>query len=131
MSVALERRIPLARTPFRRKAPVNTARVARLPVKSKKREAAAKEYRLLRERLVEHPSGVCRVCGSKPSVDLHHRREMGMGGALSNPQNVVPVCRSCHNRVHDEQAWSRSQGLLVFEGDAGWADLGARVWRQQ
>ena len=125
----------MKRTLFRRKTPMNTSRrssLQRTPLNtvSLRRQAELTEYRALRGRLVLTPWARCVVCGDVP-CDLHHRREMGMGGALSNPRNVVPVCRSCHNRVHDEQAWSRSQGLLVFEGDAGWADLGARVWRQR
>ena len=44
---------------------------------------------------------VCEVC-SNPAVDIHHIEAKGMGG---NPkadciENLVGLCRSCHDKAH-------------------------------
>lgn len=116
------------KTPFRstRKNPMRRSAVRRV---SAKREGDLVAYRALKDSLVWVPGAACVVCGGVPT-DLHHRREAGMGGAFPNPENVVPVDRSCHDLIHANQAWSRSEGLLVSEGDPGWNDLGERVWRE-
>lgn len=124
--MTLERKTPLKRTPFNRKVPLNSRRALR--PKSKKRQSLATEYAKLRERLVEHPSARCAICGGRPT-DLHHRREMSMGGAYTNPANVVPLCRSDHDAVHADPAGSAAKGWLVTEGHPEFESLGARIWR--
>lgn len=126
--MTLERKTPLKRTPFNRKVPLNSKRAVR--PKSPKRRSEAQELARICERIIEHPSAVCQVdgCGKRPH-DPHHRREMGMGGAYANPENVMAVCRPHHDQIHAETDWSRAQGYLVFEGDPGYEELGARLWR--
>lgn len=134
-SVTLKRKTPLKRTPFVRKTPFNSGRAIR--PKSRKRLAEGREYANLRAKLVLHPSARCVVCWEQNGqehrpVDLHHRREMGMGGAYTNPSNVIPVCRNpCHEWIHSHPQEARELGFLVFEGDPEWTDLGARAWRNR
>lgn len=124
------KRTPLARSviPFRRKTPLTSN--PRKPIKrtSDKRRAMRDDYAELRARLVEHPSARCSNCNLRPH-DLHHLREMSMGGAYTNPDNVVPLCRRCHEEVHADPVAAHANGLLVFEGDDRWEELGARIWR--
>ena len=40
---------------------------------------------------------VCELCGSKRSIDVHHRDENRYN---SDPANLVILCRSCHLRAH-------------------------------
>ena len=135
--MTLERKTPLKRTPFVRKTPFNSGRAIR--PKSRKRLAEGREYANLRAKLVLHPSARCVVCWEQNGqehrpVDLHHRREMGMGGSYTNPANVVPVCREAHDHIHanaEKDGWSRFMGYLVFEGDPEWSELGARAWRNR
>lgn len=44
---------------------------------------------------------ICEMCG-QPAVDIHHIESKGMGG---NPkadciENLVGLCRDCHNKAH-------------------------------
>ena len=43
----------------------------------------------------------CFVCG-KQSVDIHHIEPKGMGGRKSADRydNLIPLCRSCHEKAH-------------------------------
>ena len=127
--MTLERKTPLKRTPLVRKVPFNSGRVIR--PKSRKRLAEGREYAKLRAKLVLHPSATCAICGKRPH-DLHHRREMSMGGAYTNPANVLPLCRTpCHEWIHSHPQEAGRLGLLVFEGDPEWLELGARAWRHR
>lgn len=53
-----------------------------------------------RARTLYKDIGQCRECAA-PAVDRHHRD----GDTLNNePDNVVPLCRSCHMRVDGRSA---------------------------
>ena len=125
----------LKRSPLTRKTPLRS--IARIKPRSAKRRSEADAYAELRAKLVLHPSARCQVCWEQNGqehrpVDLHHRREMGMGGAFTNPANVMPVCRTpCHEWIHSHPQEARRLGLLVFEGDPEWLELGARAWRNR
>lgn len=95
-------------------------REASKPVKEKKpikkvtakRAIQNKEYlRLNREYLEQYP--VCEVveCHYK-SNQVHHMcgRE---GELLTNVDFFLAVCQDCHDKIHDNPEWSRSQGYLL------------------
>ncbi|MFY0655047.1 MAG: HNH endonuclease [Cyclobacteriaceae bacterium] len=44
----------------------------------------------------------CEICGAK-SVDIHHLIFKKMGGSklLDYIENLIAVCRDCHNKCHD------------------------------
>ena len=52
----------------------------------------------------------CEVCGTK-AVDIHHLDSKGMGGSKTKDyiENLIAVCRDCHNECHDS---------LEFNNDA-------------
>lgn len=118
----------LKRSPLIRKTPLHS--IARIKPRSAKRRSEADAYAELRAKLVLHPSAECAICTGRPR-DLHHRREMGMGGAFTNPANVMPVCRHCHDAIHADTRHAQFRGWLVFEGDPEWLELGARAWRNR
>ena len=43
----------------------------------------------------------CYVCGAK-AVDIHHIEQKGMGGSSSKDyiENLIPLCRKCHENAH-------------------------------
>ena len=45
----------------------------------------------------------CEVCGAR-SVDIHHLTPKGMGGSKTKDhiENLIAVCRSCHNKCHSD-----------------------------
>jgi 5-methylcytosine-specific restriction endonuclease McrA len=44
---------------------------------------------------------LCENC-SMPAVDIHHIKERSQGGK-HNIENLIALCRSCHNAVHNEK----------------------------
>ena len=45
----------------------------------------------------------CEICGAK-AVDVHHIDNKGMGGSKTKDyiENLIALCRKCHDRAHDE-----------------------------
>jgi hypothetical protein len=48
----------------------------------------------------------CEVCGNK-AVDIHHIDSRGMGGTQDKDtiQNLMAVCRMCHERYGDKKEY--------------------------
>jgi predicted HNH restriction endonuclease len=46
----------------------------------------------------------CYICG-KTAVDIHHIEPRGMGGSKTKDviDNLIPLCRSCHEAAHANQ----------------------------
>lgn len=55
---------------------------------------------------------LCENCG-KVAVDVHHIDSKGMGGSKTKDyiENLVALCRSCHNAAHKGQI---TQGDLTY-----------------
>jgi len=43
------------------------------------------------------PQGVCEVCGCSVATDVHHKNG---DFTNNNPDNLMRICRSCHNKMH-------------------------------
>ena len=49
--------------------------------------------------------GTCRICGEKGMLDPHHiisqghAKKTNQGDLISNPGNVVHICRGCHDQT--------------------------------
>ena len=46
----------------------------------------------------------CRYCNSTKSINLHHITSKSKGGT-NNIANLIPLCKSCHLKVHNKQSW--------------------------
>ena len=78
---------------------------------SKKRAIANRVYlRLRKEQLAIYP--ICRVCAKRPSTDIHHMNKRS-GERLNDVSMFLPVCRPCHQWIHDYPADARDKGFLV------------------
>ena len=46
----------------------------------------------------------CEKCGVK-AVDIHHIIPKGMGGSKTKDviENLISLCRDCHNKAHDNK----------------------------
>jgi len=47
---------------------------------------------------------VCQNCNSKRYVEKHHKDFKHYN---DNPENVVMLCRSCHESIHRKERWNR------------------------
>ena len=43
---------------------------------------------------------LCRICGVRPSVEVHHIRPKHLKGNPQHPQNLIGLCLECHDEVH-------------------------------
>lgn len=48
----------------------------------------------------------CEVCNST-AVDIHHIESRGMGGSNNGntPENLMALCRKCHETYGDKKQW--------------------------
>jgi 5-methylcytosine-specific restriction endonuclease McrA len=59
-------------------------------------------------------------CGSTGSLEIHHRVPVSSGGS-NDPSNLVTLCRSCHQSLHEIATRRRGAGVgiaLFGIGDA-------------
>lgn len=67
--------------------------------------------------IVARVRGTCRICGKKALLDPHHiisqghAKKTGQKDLISNPGNVVHICRNCH----DQTTASKSYRMLNEE----------------
>jgi len=49
----------------------------------------------------------CEICHTT-SVDIHHIEPKGMGGSKTKDyiENLIAVCRDCHNKCHDSKEFN-------------------------
>ncbi|WAI00620.1 HNH endonuclease [Methanogenium organophilum] len=60
-----------------------------------------KEWKALREQILDRDKRRCRLCGAGKYLHIHHRD----GDRTNDAQeNLVTLCESCHRRVHTHLA---------------------------
>lgn len=67
---------------------------------------------------------VCVRCG-KPATDQHHHPPLGSGGSKEWVGDLIPMCRGCHNALHQKEYVIDVQAGAVFgfgsrEDRSGW-----------
>ena len=57
----------------------------------------------------------CMVCGAE-GVDIHHIDAKGMGGKAgkNRPDNLIALCRSCHEKAHRSEFSKAYLRSLIF-----------------
>lgn len=58
---------------------------------------------------------------NKPARDCHEPLTRGRGGSITDPANMAPLCRTCHDELtFGEPDWAYEQGLKKhsWPGDA-------------
>jgi hypothetical protein len=50
--------------------------------------------------LIEVAGNECIKCGTSEGLFMHHIKPVNMGGT-DDPENLIPVCRSCHFKIED------------------------------
>lgn len=69
---------------------------------SKKQQARNREYTKVRKLVYERDGGLCVLCGAM-ATDTHHIIFRSHGGP-DTLENLVCLCRECHNLAHGVQA---------------------------
>lgn len=42
----------------------------------------------------------CEICGNDTNLHGHHIIDVGFGGD-AEPENILVVCKSCHDKIHN------------------------------
>lgn len=69
-----------------------------------------KRRNLVRKLLLERP--ICQRCLSDRSQDVHELKSRARGGSITDVENLVTLCRACHNWVTTHPAEATAQGWL-------------------
>lgn len=140
-----DRRAPMKRTGFQRKAPVNTARKARPPVKVRATRRISEERAYAKLRAEMLPANDPKFCEAgwrlaaegvevrctATATQLHHLRKRSSSGALANPANVVRTCGWCNTEgIEGHPVEAEAAGLVLREGHPDWEAMSAREWRK-
>jgi len=89
----------------------STLKKTRLSHTSKKQKARMGEYRALLEEFWKKPENQkCRRCGARGPLDPHHTH----GRSGDNLFKIIPVCRPCHDWIHQNPNQARQDGYLFF-----------------
>lgn len=65
-------------------------------------------------KVAERDDYLCRVCGSK-AVDVHHIIFRSHGGK-DEPDNLICLCRRCHEKAHADEPYWREQFQNMIKG---------------
>lgn len=60
-----------------------------------------KEWKTLREQILNRDEHRCRICGAEEYLHVHHRDGDRTNDAA---ENLITLCERCHRRVHSRQA---------------------------
>ena len=72
---------------------------------------ATKRRNIVRKLLVDRP--VCQRCMSDRSQDIHELKSRARGGSITDIENLVALCRNCHNWTTTHPKEAHEQGWLL------------------
>ena len=111
------KRLVIRRTPVRRAA---RRRVANGGPRARSRSAATvAEWTAIKAYVRVRAGWRCQACGMARRLDVHHVVKRAQGGSDFDVNQLVALCRSCHERTD----WPYAKGRLVI------TPLGAREFR--
>lgn len=108
---------PLKRTPIKRTGFLR--RTGRLPAESAKRKVVRGQRKKM---LAEFYSDTCIAAELLPDVrcggplDPHEPLTRARGGSITDPENLVWICRAHHDYCHDHPIEATELGLLKPSG---------------
>ena len=80
------------------------------PVSDKRRKRDA-IYPKRREEVWARGNGMCEFCAWRAMTDVHHIAGRG-GPDPHRLDNLIGLCRECHDKAHSMPEWSRKHGLM-------------------
>lgn len=107
--------------PLRRKTPLKQGgELKRTPLapRSEKTKRIYREERIpfVKEILSARP--LCEICRKRDSVDVHEKLTRGRSGGVKShewldPENVMAVCRTCHDWIDANKEEAEELGYLI------------------
>lgn len=59
-------------------------------------------WRKIREAYMRSVGGRCEGCETEPAINVHHLHPIASGGELLDFDNLMAVCKSCHDNMHEQ-----------------------------
>lgn len=82
-----------------------------IPRESTKRKITNRERRSVLAEVVHGKACAAQLDGcSGMATDGHELLSRARGGSITDPDNIVPLCRSCHRFVTEHPAWAQEHG---------------------
>ena len=108
------RTVPLAGGAIPGRAPLRPRSAAMAALYVKRRALVA-------QLLADRPSCEAKIAGlcTGRTVDLHEPLLRSRGGKIDTPEEVLVLCRACHDWVHQHPAEATDLGLMVHSWDSG------------
>lgn len=83
---------------------------AKIPQQSAKQKEKNIEYLKVRmQYLSMYPN--CQSCGA-PATEVHHKA-LRRGDKLIDTNYFMSICRTCHDRIHNNPQWAEEKGYLI------------------
>jgi hypothetical protein len=114
----LERRTPLTSTVGLGRS-TRLARVTPLRPVSAKRRAENRVRRQVVQAVFGDAPRCQRPGCTRLADDVHEPLTRARGGSITDPVNMVPLCRACHMQVQLGPAWAYDLGLMLHSWDGG------------
>lgn len=80
--------------------------------RSKKMEAKYRQRRPIVKRMFDEQP-LCARCQLRYAVDPHEPLSRGRGGSITDEDNIVPLCRECHDWIGDNPLEAEAEGWLL------------------
>lgn len=100
--------------------PTELARTSELRPVSAKRAAVNRVRRKVAHATFGRDPWCHRPGCASPAADCHEPLTRGRGGPITDPNNMVPLCRPCHDEIQLGPEWAYELGLMKhsWPGDA-------------
>ena len=59
-------------------------------------------WRKVRKQYLDMVGHWCEGCGGAKAVNVHHLHQTADGGQMYDFDNLMAVCRECHDQMHDD-----------------------------
>lgn len=92
-------------------------RRTRINQTSKKRAQQNKERDFVRKVILKERGALCEAmipatC-TYVGTDLHEILTRARGGSITDPENILLLCRGCHDFITREPAWAKEHGFVI------------------
>lgn len=65
------------------------------------------KWQSIRQSILDRDNHQCQHCGSTEHLEIHHINYYNLGD--EHPSDLVTLCATCHNAIHDRLGYSRSE----------------------
>lgn len=104
------KRTPLRRSPMK-PSQSRLKRSAGIRKQSRKRAAVSGDERQLYADVVAE-AGRCERCETLPAIEAHHLMRRSSGKKRLERENLVGLCRPCHDFIHRNPKWAYENDWL-------------------